>query len=274
MTFSVVYGSTAPPWGMSQIDYNCYHPTLPNQTSPQNWIVSWSLNYLSVPAFSGYVITADITEQYSGQHEQWSFAQNIGPVQIFRVDTNTTLDLVAYEVFQNGSIAPQVQYRDILIAQAGRTSGLSFDQWNSYASQVTHQPGPTPQAVCLDPSLEGSPITVDTYLSYLQNRGTSCSTDSWPELSTVEALANCFPSNSCGLNWNEWGLYYTTAGLGQPPAPSQACMPLVSGIYANQYVQYTSREWYALVKYVQGGDALRVIPLARRAAHNQRGRCK
>lgn len=243
-------------------DFSCYAAS---QNPPYDtWSVTWSNQPVSNAAFSGTAVLADILEQFSQLHELWYFAPNIGPVRITQVNTNVTLDLVDYHVLQSQSMVPNVLYRDLLIATANTTSGLNFDQWNYYGAQVLHQPGPPPEAVCMDPAIRGNLLTVDAYLSYLQNRGTACSTDSWPQLPAIENLAQCQPGSCNGLNWDQWGYYYSAAGYGSAPAPESACQPTVTytddqqvqhTVTPNRYVLYSSREWYALVTYSQAGGA-------------------
>lgn len=242
-------------------DFSC----MQNSQGPpyDTWNVTWSYQQISTPAYSGTVVLANILEQFSQLNELWYFAPNIGPVRITQINTGITLDLVDYQVFQSRNIVPNVQYRDLLIATAGTASGLNFDQWNYYGAQVTHQPGPAPEEVCMDPSIRGNLLTIDVYLNYLQNRGTSCSTDSWPQLAVIENLAQCNPG-SCALSWDQWNYYYAAAGYGSAPAPESACQPTLSynddrlgsqTVTPNRWVLYSSREWYALVTYSQAGGA-------------------
>jgi hypothetical protein len=265
---------TIPMWyygSYTNHDYNCYPPSHNEGTG--SWTATWKGDYVQTPGYTGPVMKADYVETFSHFHEDWYFAQNVGPVRI--INTNgITLDLVQK---QTGLFSPirgssqaaggpeigqlpttaMVTFRDILISRAGTVSGLNFDQWNYYHAAATHTAGPAPQDVCMNPANRGNILTVDQYLAWLPNRGTSCSTGQhWPmtELNQVIALAG----TTDGLDFDEWNYYDAAAGY-NPITPENSCIGQVSyydqfynqnlTVYPNRYAAINAWEWYGIVEY-------------------------
>lgn len=253
-------------------DYNCETPPPPPYSSSGTWQANWSSTSVSTPGYAGTAMVATYGESNVSAHETWYYAQNIGPVQIVNT-AGLTLQLVEHST---GAVSPKVAFRDILITQAAATAGLNFDQWNYYLAQVTHIAVPAPQEVCMDPSLRGNPLTVDQYLSYLTNRGTSCSSVHWnmTELQDVQNRAGV----TDGLTYDQWNYYDSQAGYAaydvtqvcmrsetycdhQGGTSQSTCDPdqnnvpqgTINTIFPNRYATYSSAQWFSLVGYVRAG---------------------
>lgn len=253
----IYFGSGANP------DYSCVAP--PTSPSPGSWAVTWSSTVVSTPGYSGTAMLATYVETYSSLTEYWYFAQNIGPVKIINND-GITLELVDRVAGSGTASASSVTLRDIVIANAGTTAGLNFDQWNYYYTQATHSGPPSPEDVCMAPSNRTNLITIDQYLSTVSQRGSSCSTGvHWPmtELNQVTALAG----TTSGLSYDQWNYYDTAAGYSVIDVPA-ACMSSVTyqdgqsapgapptTMYPNRSALYTAAQWYALVQYRRQGGA-------------------
>jgi hypothetical protein len=144
------------------------------------WNVTWSAENISVPAYSGPVITAHYDEG-GNQLEDWSFARGLGPVRIIsrlqggnptRDNGPVEIDLVSYSLNKTGGLPYILTVRDQLAAAANAYGGLPFARWSYfYAQVVLEPPAPSAAQACLDAGEEAQPLDIDTYLFLISKAG-------------------------------------------------------------------------------------------------------
>lgn len=257
------YISTPPQNGQPDLrPFTCVSD--PGTGADHTWTVTYSNESLSTPGYFGPVVKATYDELGPiGQFkEEWYFANGIGPVKIHTIkqesiDINITLELVTYT--PGATAGPEVTLRDLLAARTGAVGGLTFNQWNSAFVSSTGRSAPGPSDVCLNPLNTWMAMTLDSYLSYLENWGTTCSTIPWDALNMSTSMKR----------WDEWGSAYLSAAqskTGYPmspsigsPDPGTRCAPMVSYVtnlgrgslataYPNRWIMYTQRQWGYLMK--------------------------
>ncbi len=153
--------------------------------------------------------------------------------------------------------------RDALIAQAGVTSGYDWNQWMFIFAIVTNLKSIDSYYACVaNPS---SPMTVDTFLNYVETIGGSCTTLSYPSFSNgsnanSELQAMIVASQYTSRDgWDHWN-YYLEQRPGmqnQAQEPWNVCMPSViaSGQQTNplRFLLLSPRQWllYYMHHYIQ-----------------------
>lgn len=169
------------------------------------------------------------------------------------------LKLVEYQPSGDGSpLSAQrgITLRDSLIAQAGTTSGLNWWQWMFYFAKATNLASIDSYYACVpNPA---TPMSVQTFLSYVETIGGTCGTLTYPpfsngsnansELQAMVAAALYAPR----LNWDQWNFYLNNRpGMaGQTQSPHDVCMPAVKVnedpnivVNPNRYLLLSPRQW-------------------------------
>jgi hypothetical protein len=235
------------------------------------WSVQYTANqYYSTPAYTGYHLKAQYDEinnpggsPVEEYMEDWYFAPNIGPTVIhthkqFQVVpelvTWQRLKLVEYQPNGDGSpLSAQrgITLRDSLIGQAGTTSGLNWWQWMYYFAKATNLATIDPYYACV--SNPATPMSVNTFLSYVETIGGTCGTLVYPQFSNgtnansaLQAMVIA-ASYAPRLDWDHWNYYLETlSGMsGQGQAPHNVCMPAVE-LFAPQYVNVNPNRYLLL----------------------------
>ena len=148
------------------------------------WSVTWTAENISVPAYSGPVITAHYDEG-GNQVEDWSFARGVGLVRIIsrlqggnptRENGPVEIDLVSYSLNATDGLPYVLTLRDQLAAAANAYAGLTFTQWSTYYEQINPRASvATAAQACLDASQQTQTLDIDTFFSLMNGAG-SCTT--------------------------------------------------------------------------------------------------
>lgn len=226
-----------------------------------HWTVNFTANqWYSTPGYTGYTLKAQYDEVISSSEEyleDWYFASGVGPVVIHTHKQGSVvpstlawqrMKLVSYQPGSGVSGPAGVTLRDALIARASVTSGLNWDQWNYYFTLVTNLSGPYASYACVSNS--STPMSVDTYLNYLEAIGGSCGNIVYPSLSngsspnTVLQQMTGTPGGSL-RTWTDWNLALKSATNQQVVGqlPQNVCMLQVGTEYPASNLLLTARQW-------------------------------
>ncbi len=151
-----------------------------------------------------------------------------------------------------------VTLRDALMARAGVKDGLNWDGWNYYFGLVTNVDGQYASSACVaNPSSTSSTMSVDTYLGYLEQVGTStCPAVQylWPNGGSANAILGEMikraGDENIQLRWDQWNTHLTALTQITGALPQQVCMTEQSGVYPNSFLLLTARQWLLFYEHI------------------------